>query len=93
VRQAAGTGRGVADGLAIGLDQPGRLCGIGEIGARALQPVGLGKELREVLGLIEMTKGLDERIGADPGQDFGVVGPGATGCGFRHRAGGYFALG
>ena len=72
VRKIAGTGQGVADGLAASLRQPDRLGRIGEVCAGLLQAVSLGQETGQVLRRIEGAEGLGEGGPADRGQGFGV---------------------
>ena len=67
MREIAGAGEGVSDGLAASLDQPLRLGRIGEVGARALQAIGARQEVGQILGRIQMREGFSKRTRAEFG--------------------------
>ncbi len=58
VRQIARAGQSIADCLAVQLNQPLGLGLISEISARAVEPVPLSTECRQIIRVIEMTEGL-----------------------------------
>ena len=75
------------DDLAVRLDQPGGLLGVGEVGPGAGLAVSFGEERREVFRRVEATERLGERRPADRGQRGGVAWAGAT-DNRRHGGGG-----